>query len=614
MEKTETTGMSTSFFDNPRMLAPRQTVKTPLPGGGFELQSPEPLQPYARCVGEWLEQWARETPDAPAFAEPAVPAGSGWRMLSWAALRAQVGSVAQGLLDLKLPAGKPIAILSDNSLDHLVLVLAALHIGRAACTISSGYCRLAQDDYSRIHGILQTLDPCLVYASDSGIYGPPLVWAGITAVEVFSSGSERQAGALSFAKLAATPETPAVMQAFATVTPETHAKYLLTSGSTGHPKVVINTHRMLCANQQMLAQTLRFLDEEKPVLLDWLPWSHTFGGNHNVNLVLRSGGTLYIDDGRPLPGAIDRTIAHLREVQPTVYFNVPRGYEMMLPTLEKDEELARRFFAKLRMVFYAGAGMPVSTWERLDAVAAKVRQGSAYGPLWMTTSWGSTETAPAITFASWKLDRPGVIGLPMPGVKLKFIPNGGKLEMRIRGDNIFPGYRNNPEATAGAFDEEGYYCIGDAGYLLDEADPLQGVVFNGRVAEDFKLTSGTWVSVGTLRVKVVSALAPYAQDVVITGHDRSEIGALVFLTEAGRAVPHEEMAGYMRAGLRALKDEGAGSSQTPARALLLPDGPSAAAGEITDKGYVNQRLVLTRRAADVEALYATPADPRVIRP
>ena len=604
--------MSNSFFDNPRMLAPRQTVKTPLPGGGFELQSPEPLQPYARCVGEWLERWARETPDALAFAEPAP--GGGWRTLTYAALRAQVGSVAQGLLDLKLPAGKPIAILSDNSLDHLVLVLAALHIGRAACTISSGYCRLAQDDYSRIHGILQTLDPCLVYASDSGIYGPPLVWAGITAVEVFSSGFERQAGALSFAKLAATPETPAVMQAFAAVTPDTHAKYLLTSGSTGHPKVVINTHRMLCANQQMLAQTLRFLDEEKPVLLDWLPWSHTFGGNHNVNLVLRSGGTLYIDDGRPLPGAIDRTIAHLREVQPTVYFNVPRGYEMMLPTLEKDEELARRFFGKLRMVFYAGAGMPVSTWERLDAVAAKVRQGSAYGPLWMTTSWGSTETAPAITFASWKLDRPGVIGLPMPGVKLKFIPNGGKLEMRIRGDNIFPGYRNNPEATAGAFDEDGYYCIGDAGYLLDEADPLQGVVFNGRVAEDFKLTSGTWVSVGTLRIKVVSALAPYAQDVVITGHDRSEIGALVFLTEAGRAVPHDEMVGYMRAGLRALKDEGAGSSQTPARALLLPDGPSAAAGEITDKGYVNQRLVLTRRAAEVEALYATPADPRVIRP
>ncbi len=610
MDETETR-MSSPFFDDPRMLAPRQTVKTPLPGGGFVLDSPAPLQPYARCVGEWLEQWARDTPDAPAVAEPAGAAGSGeWRRLNWGQLRRQVGAVAQGLLDLQLPAGKPLAILSDNALDHLVLVLAGMHVGRAVCTISSGYCRLAQDDYSRIHGILQALDPALVYASDAAVYGPALEHAGIGALEVYSSGAERRPRALPFARLAASFETAAVMQAYAAVTPASHAKYLLTSGSTGQPKVVINTQRMLCANQQMLAQTLRFLDTEKPVLLDWLPWSHTFGGNHNVNLVLRSGGTLYIDDGRPLPGAIDRTIAHLREVQPTVYFNVPRGYEMMLPTLEQDEALARRFFGRLRMLFYAGAGMPVSTWKRLEAVAARVRSE----PLWMTTSWGSTETAPAVTFASWKLDRPGVIGLPMPGVSLKFTPNGDKLEMRVRGDNVFPGYRDNEAATREAFDEDGYYCIGDAGHLLDEADPLQGVVFNGRVAEDFKLTSGTWVSVGTLRIKVVSALAPYAQDVVITGHDRSEIGALVFLTEAGRAVPHDEMAGYLREGLRALRDEGAGSSQTPTRALLLPDAPSAAAGEITDKGYVNQRLVLARRAAEVQALYATPGDPRVIRP
>ncbi len=603
--------MSGRFFDNPRLLAPRQTVKTPLPGGGFVLRSPEPLQPYARCVGDWLERWARETPDALAVAEAAGPGRTGeWHRLSWGELRRQVGAVAQGLLDLDLPAGKPIAILSDNALDHLVLVLAGMHIGRAVCTISSGYCRLAQDDYSRIHGILQTLDPALVYASDAALYGPALADAGIGTVEVYSSGAERRLRALPFARLAGSRETPAVMQAFGAITPETHAKYLLTSGSTGQPKLVINTHRMLCANQQMLAQTLRFLDTEKPVLLDWLPWSHTFGGNHNVNLVLKSGGTLYIDDGRPLPGAIDITLAHLREVQPTVYFNVPRGYEMMLPTLERDEALARQFFSRLRMLFYAGAGMPVSTWKRLAAVAARVRTD----PLWMTTSWGSTETAPAVTFASWKLDRPGVIGLPMPGVSLKFTPNGGKLEMRVRGDNVFPGYRDNEQATRAAFDEDGYYCIGDAGHLLDEDNPLQGVVFDGRVAEDFKLTSGTWVSVGTLRIKVVSALAPYAQDVVITGHDRSEIGALVFLTEAGRAVPQEEMAGHMREGLRALKDEGAGSSQTPTRALLLPDAPNAAAGEITDKGYVNQRLVLARRAAEVEALYAAPADPRVIRP
>jgi feruloyl-CoA synthase len=601
--------MSPSFFDDPRLLAPPRTLKTELGGGAFELRSPEPLGPYARCVGDWLEHWAKASPDALAFAEP-DPGAAGWRGLAWGQLRQKVGAVAQGLLELRLAPGRPIVVLSDNALDHLVLLLAGMHIGQPVCTVSSGYCRLAQDDYTRIHGILQTLAPALVYAATRTTYAAALEGAGLDAVQVYSAGAEQVPGALSFAQLAATPETPAVMQAFAALTPETHAKYLLTSGSTGHPKVVINTHRMLCANQQMLGQTLRFLDHEKPVLLDWLPWSHTFGGNHNVNIVLRSGGTMYIDDGRPLPGAIDLSIAHLRQVQPTIYFNVPRGYEMLLPALEADAALARRFFERLRMVFYAGAGMPPATWKRLEAVAARVRAE----PIWLTTSWGSTETAPAVTFAHWRLDRPGVIGLPMPGVSLKFVPNGGKLEMRIKGDHIFPGYRGNDAATREAFDADGYYCIGDAGYLLDEADPTQGVVFNGRVAEDFKLTSGTWVSVGTLRLKLVSALSPYAQDAVITGHDRSEIGALVFLTEAGRALPAGAMADHVRAALQALKDEGAGSSQTPARVLLLPDSPSAAAGEITDKGYVNQRLVLQRRAAEVEALYAAAPDGRVIRP
>jgi feruloyl-CoA synthase len=605
MDKAQTP-VSSGFFDNPRLLAPRSTRKTDLGGGAFLLQSPEPLAPYGRCVGEWLEHWARATPDAPAVAEPAV-AGS-WRRLSWGALRRRVGAVAQALLDLDLAAGKPIVILSDNALDHLVLMLAGMHIGRAVCTVSSAYCRLAQGDFRRIHDVLRTLDPALVYAADVATYAPALAGAGVEAVVVFSEGAERHRGALGFEQLAAVAETPAVMQAFAAITPDTHAKYLLTSGSTGQPKVVINHHRMLCANQQMLAQTLRFLDLEKPILLDWLPWSHTFGGNHNLHLVMRAGGTLYIDDGRPLPGAIEKTIAHLHELQPTLYFNVPRGYEMMLPALEADAVLARRFFERMRMVFYAGSGMPLSTWQRLEAVAAKVRRE----PVWFATSWGATETAPAITFPSWRLDRPGVIGLPLPGVSLKFVPNAGKLEMRVKGDNVFPGYRNDEAATRDAFDADGYYRIGDAGYLLDEHDPLQGVVFDGRLAEDFKLTSGTWVSVGTLRVKVVSALAPCAQDVVITGHDRSEIGALVFLTEAARAMPHEQLTTHVREALRALRAEGAGSSQAPTRALLLPDGPNAAAGEITDKGYLNQRLVLARRSAEVETLYRSPPDARVI--
>ena len=293
--------MATAFFDDPQMLAPATTRRTDLGGGAFVLESPEALAPYGRCVGEWLERWTRETPDALAAAEPR--AGGGWTTLAWGTLRQRVGAVAQALLDLDLAPAKPVVVLSDNSLDHLVLMLAAMHVGRAVCTVSSGYCRLAQGDFARIHGILRTLDPALVYAHDAATYAPALVGAGIEAATVFSHGADTHRGALEFAQLARVTETPAVMQAFAAITPDTHAKYLLTSGSTGQPKVVINTQRMLCANQQMLAQALRFLSREKPVLLDWLPWSHTFGGNHNVNLVLKHGGTLYIDDGRPVPGS-----------------------------------------------------------------------------------------------------------------------------------------------------------------------------------------------------------------------------------------------------------------------------------------------------------------------
>ena len=593
-----------SFFDDPTQLAPRRTVKTDLGDGVFTLHHPEPLGRFARCVGEWLERWARETPEALAFAEP--DAASGWRRLTYRALRQQVGAVAQALLDLQAPADRPVVVLSDNALDALVLGLAAMHIGRAVCTVSSGYCRLAQGDFTRIHGILSTLQPGLVYASDAALYAPALAAAPVAgAAVVFSRGAESRAGALSFAALQAARETPAVQTAFNAITPDTHAKYLLTSGSTGQPKVVINTHRMLCANQQMLAQVLRFVERDKPRLLDWLPWSHTFGGNHNIGLVLRNGGTMWIDDGRPLPGLIDKTIAHLRDVQPNLYFNVPRGYEMMLPALEADDDLARRFFADLKMVFYAGAGMPDATWRRLEAVASRVRED----PVWLTTSWGSTETSPAITSVPWRLERPGVIGLPLPGAAVKFVPNGGKLEMRIKGPHVFPGYRGNEEATAQAFDDDGWYRIGDAGFLQEEDNPGSGIVFNGRVAEDFKLTSGTWVSVGMLRLAVVTALAPLALDVVMTGHDRSEIGVLIFLSEAARKLPQDEVAATVREALGSMKG---GSSQVPARALLLPDGPSMAAGEITDKGYINQRLVLLRRTAEVEALYASPPSARVI--
>lgn len=600
--------MGRSWLDDPDWLAPARTVRVAMPDGGFVLRSPEPLLPYARCIGDWLERWAAATPDAPAFAER-EPSGQ-WRRLSWAQARAAVGRIAQGLLEMALAPQAPIVVLSDNALDHLLLLLAGQHIGVPVCTVSSAYCRLTQD-YTKIHGILNTLGPALVYASDAAVYGPALRAAGLQVPVVFSRGAADFPGAIEFAALAR-PETAAVMDAFEAITPDTHAKYLLTSGSTGHPKVVINTHRMLCANQQMIAQAWRFLEHEKPVLVDWLPWSHTFGGNHNLHIVMRNGGTLVIDEGRPAPGLIERTLANMAEVQPTIWFNVPRGFEMALPLLEADLGLARRAFERLRMVFYAGAALPQATWERLQALARRVRGEE----VWLTTSWGSTETSPAITSAHWRLPRAGIIGVPLPGLELKFVADpsnlGGKLEMRVRGVSVFPGYRDAPQLTAQAFDADGWYCIGDAGLLADDARPDSGVVFDGRVAEDFKLTTGTWVSVGTLRVRAVSALAPHAQDVVVTGHDRAEVGLLVFPTPQAAALPAAELRAQVAAALASLRAEGGGTSQAPARALLMAEPPSADAGEITDKGYLNQRAVLKRRDALVRALYA--GGPEVIVP
>ncbi|GAP37237.1 feruloyl-CoA synthase [Piscinibacter sakaiensis] len=599
--------MPDDFFDDPTQLAPPEVERLELGGGAFVLRHPRPLEPAVRCVGEWIEHWAALTPQAPALAERA-PDGS-LRRLDYAGLRAAVGAVGQALIELDLPARKPVVILSDNALDHAVLMLAAMHAGRPVCTVSSAYSRLARDS-GRIAAILQQLDPALLYASDAALYGPAMATAGPAVPRVFSQGADTVPGALDFERLRRTPEGPALAAAFAAIRPEDPAKYLLTSGSTGQPKVVVNDHRMLCANQQMMRQTWRFLAHERPVLVDWLPWSHTFGGNHNLHLALANGGLLFIDDGRPAPGLVERTVRNLRELRPTLYFNVPRGYDMLLPFLEGDAAFAREFFERLRLAFYAGAALPQSSWERLEAVARRVR---GERPVWFTTSWGATETAPAVTTAHWRLDRAGVIGLPLPGTELKFVPNGDKLEMRVRGVNVFPGYRDAPALTAAAFDEDGWYRIGDAGRLLDPERPERGVVFDGRVAEDFKLGSGTWVSVGTLRVRLVSALAPWVQDAVITGHGRDRVGALLFPSPQARSAPPEQVAAALRAGLATLQAEGGGSSQVPTRLLLLDRAPDAEAGEITDKGYVNQRAVLARCAGEVERLHAEDPDPQVLR-
>ena len=596
-----------AFLQDPTQVAPPRTVRVDFDDGSFALRSPVALQPYARCVGEWLERWAAQTPQATALAER-TPDGSAWRKLDYGALRQAVGAVAQSLLDLRLPPGRPIVILSDNAIDHAVLMLAAMHIGRAACSLSSAYSRQARD-FTRLRGMLDLLGPALVYASDAKAYGPAMAACDLTVPCVFSANAQDWPGALAFDQLLATRETPAVQQAFAAITPDDHAKYLLTSGSTGQPKAVINTHRMLCANQQQMAQTWRFLEHEPLVLVDWLPWSHTFGGNHNFNMVLAHGGALYIDEGRPAPGLVEQTARNLREVQPTLWFNVPRGFDMLLPLMEADDALATDILARLRLAFYAAAALAPSTWQRLQAVAERVRPGR---PLWLTTSWGCTETSPAITSAHWQLEGAGCIGNPLPGMEIRFVPNAGKLEMRIKGVSVFPGYRNSPRETAAAFDDEGYYRIGDAGRLVDAARPEAGVVFDGRVSEDFKLSSGTWVSVGTLRLDLVSRLAPLVQDIVVAGHDRSEIGLLVFASPAGQQQP-EALRTALQRVMREQLAAGAGSARSPACALVLDSAPDMESGEITDKGYINQRAVLTRRAEQVARLFAVPTPQEVLR-
>jgi feruloyl-CoA synthase len=388
------------------------------------------------------------------------------------------------------------------------------------------------------------------------------------------------------------------------------------------PKGVINTQRMMCSNQQAIAQVWPFLESKPPVIVDWLPWNHTFGGNHNFNMVLRNGGTLYIDAGKPAPGLVEKTVANLREVSPTLYFNVPRGFDVMLPYLEADTGLRDTFFARLDLIFHAGAALPQPLWERLEKLSVDSTGKRAR----MVSAWGSTETSPLVTSVHFAIDRAGIIGLPAPGIELKMIPNGDKLEMRVRGPNVTPGYWKAASLTKAAFDEDGFYCIGDAGKLADPADPSKGVVFDGRTAEDFKLMSGTWVHVGVLRVNALAAATPLIQDAVVTGHDREEVGLLAFANPAGcrtlckdaasetplsEMIARDEVRAHVREGLATHNAANPGSSTRITRVLLMATPPSIDANEITDKGYINQRAVLERRADLVKRLYGD--DPEVIR-
>lgn len=451
-----------------------------LADGGFILRSRTPLNPYARCIGEWLEHWARVSPERVFLAERTSD-GRAWRRMSYAQVRAAVGSIGQALLDMRLSPSAPVAILSDNSVDSALLMLAAMHVGVPVSFVSSAYTRSTKD-HSKLHALLGLLSPGLMYAGNGDVFGKAMKEANLGCPLMFSENVP--AGALDLNMLRETRETPEVMAAFERLTPDTHAKYLLTSGSTGVPKAVVNTHRMLCANQEAIAQVWPFVHHAAPVVVDWLPWSHTFGANHNFNMILRNGGTLYIDDGRPVPGLIEKSIQNLSEAQSTLYFNVPRGFDALLPHLEQNEAFASHFFSSLQVVFFAAAALPRPVWDRFIAVAQRVRSA----PLFFSSAWGATETAPLVTSLHFEYDRPGNLGVPVPGAEVKFTPNAGKLEMRVRGDSVFREYRGAPELTAKAFDEDGFYLIGDAGKLADPDDPNSGILFDGRVSEDFKLT------------------------------------------------------------------------------------------------------------------------------
>ena len=574
--------------------------------GSTLLRSPQPLALPARAVGEWLVQWAGRAPSRTFLAERA---GDGWRKLAYAEVLEAARRIGQALLDRGLGTERPVAILSDNAVDHALIALGAMHVGVPVAPVSPAY-SLMSKDFAKLKSICALLSPGLVYCADPARFAPALAAIGAAATPI--------------AALLDRAPTARVDEAFARIGPDTVAKILFTSGSTGIPKGVINTHRMLCANQQMAAQVWPFLEGRAPVLVDWLPWNHTFGGNFCFNMVLRNGGTLYIDGGKPAPGLVETTARNLKEIAPTAYFNVPRGYDLLLPFLEQDAALRASFFRDLEFVFYAAAALPQNLWERLEKVAAAAGAAPA-----MSSAWGSTETAPLATAVHWPIERAGVIGVPVPGCELKLVPSGAKLEARVRGPNVTPGYFRSEALTRAAFDEEGFYRIGDAVRFADTADPAQGLVFDGRVAEDFKLSTGTWVSVGALRVRLIAACDPLVQDAVITGHDRAEPGALVFLNPvAARALcpdapvdaspavlaARSEVRGKIAAALARLAAESAGSSMHPARVLVAAEPPSIDANEITDKGYINQRAVLDRRAALVERLHAEPAASDVILP
>jgi feruloyl-CoA synthase len=590
----------------------------PILGGGHRLRSRIALAPHAPSLARMFRAAVEAQPDRVFLAERS---DNGWRTLTYAACRPIVDAIAAGFIERGLSAQRPAMVLSGNGIDHALLMLAAYTAGIPIAPVSVAY-SLQSRDRAKLKHIAALLEPGLVYVADTAPFAGALGSLDLTGVEVVAShNGAGLEGVTSLASLAATPPGSAVERAVASITGDTIAKFLFTSGSTGQPKGVINTHGMLAANQQQIAQIWPFLAEEPPVLVDWLPWNHTFGGNHNFNIVMRHGGTYYIDAGKPLPALVGETVRNLSEISTTVYFNVPAGYAALLPYLERDEALARRFFAKLRFIFYAGAALPQDLWMRLEGAA--VRSIGERIPL--ISSWGTTETAPLATAAHFLCDRSGMIGVPAPDVEVKLLPREGKLEVRVRGPNVTPGYWKRPDLTAAAFDEEGFYRPGDAVRFADPNDAARGLVFDGRLAEDFKLATGTWVHVGGLRVGVLAAASPALQDAVVVGENLPFIGLLAWLNLTGcqrligrddaslaELSRHKQVQDHVRNAMARWNAAHPGSSERISRVLLLADTPSIDANEITDKGYVNQRAATAFRHREIALLYADMPGPEVM--
>ncbi|WP_020678274.1 feruloyl-CoA synthase [Geopsychrobacter electrodiphilus] len=601
-------------------FAPVRVAIEGTPETGFLFSSAIPLQPYPENLSLRLRHWAEQAPERIFLAERQA---DDWRRLSYAEVSQQANAIAQALLNRKLGPYRPLMILSGNSIDHALLMLGGFIAGVPVVPVSVPYSLLSQD-FLKLRFIFEEICPGLIYVADGALFARPLSSLNLAGVEIVVGQGELPGQATTlFATLLKTPVTADVDQSLAQVGAKSVAKILYTSGSTGQPKGVINTHGMLCANQQMLAQVWPFTLQTPPVLVDWLPWNHTFGGNHNFNLVLNQGGTLYIDGGKPAPGLVSQTVKNLAEISPTIYFNVPVGYAMLLPHLEQDAALRDNFFKNLQLIFYAGAALPQDLWERLEQVAIQATGKKVM----MTSSWGSTETSPLATAAHFTLKKAGVIGIPCPGVSLKMLPNGDSYELRVKGPNVTPGYFRRPDLTADAFDSDGYYRIGDAGRFVDPSDPGKGISFDGRVAEDFKLASGTWVRVGLLRVAVLAVAAPVLQFALVTGHDREEVGILGWPNLSackklcgeteGDVSPavllqHPEVKTHLRRALSQYNAEQQGSSTRIGRILLMTTPPDSDANEITDKGYINQRASLQRRQDLVEQLYAEPPASGVI--